>query len=330
MIEQFQLMYPYVLYFGMIGVAAIGWYVLWHKKGLRYRYSLVTQLANDRVSRSWGRTMLHLLRMMALFSLLIVLARPVLVDSNSKVQVEGIDIMMVLDVSNSMMLFDDLRDRRPRIAVAKEEAIKFVEKRTNDQVGLVIFGRDAVSRCPLTFDKKIVTDIIGKLELGVINADGTVLAQSIVTAANRLKASKAKSKIMILLTDGEPTPELDVDPRGAVEIAQQLGIKIYTIGIGGEHGGLLEDPLFGVRSMGFQLNTKLLKAISQATGGVFFEAKRPDDLEKIYATIDQLEKTEYETTHYQNYYDIFIPFLVAALVVLIIELLAATFVWFAL
>lgn len=326
----FQLQYPYVLYIGIPLLLAAMWYRLWFYRPVEYQYSLYALLSSHATGRSYSQYILFFLRTAALGLLVFLLARPQIVDTDSKVHVEGIDIMLVIDFSNSMMLFDDLNDRRSRVEVAKSEAIKFIEKRIDDQIGVVVFGQDAVSRCPLTLDKLLLKKLVLELELGVVNPDGTVLGKAIVTALNRLKNSQAESKIMILLTDGEPTPELDIPMSDALSVAKQLGVKIYTIGIGGEHGGLLADPLFGVRSMGFRMNKHLLQKIAQETGGKAFEAKKPQDLERIYDTIDQLEKTEYETTVYKNYYDVFMPFLLLACGALLLELFLSTFVWFAL
>jgi Ca-activated chloride channel homolog len=251
-----------------------------------------------------------------------------LVNVQSKIHAEGIDIMMVLDASGSMQCFDDVHDQRMRFEVAKKEAIRFIDKRENDPIGLVIFGKDALSRCPLTLDKTIVKTIINELNLGDINPDGTVLSIAMSMAAKRLKDSKAKSKIMIVLTDGEPTPGIDIEPQIAVDLAKKLGIKIYTIGIGDEHGGLWKDPLFGVRSMGFKLNTKLLHAIAVQTGGKFFLAKKPDELKHIYDIIDSLEKTDYEMPIFTHYTDLVLPMLFIILAFLCMELMATSFIWF--
>ena len=238
--------------------------------------------------------------------------------------------MMVLDVSGSMQMFDDPHHKKQRIAIAKEEAIKFVNKRPDDPIGLVLFGQEAVSRCPLTLDKNMLTELIKDTELGIISADGTVLSKGLITAITRLRKSKAASKIIILLTDGEPSPG-DLKPEDALYLAKKFGIKIYTIGIGGDYGGLIEDQLFGgIRQVGAPLNTKLLKVLAKETGGKFFLAKNQKDLSTIYDTINQLETTEYETDVYHNYHDIFMPFLWIIVGLLLLELILATFVWFGL
>lgn len=273
------------------------------------------------------RAILAAMRFVTLCGLALLIARPQLVDEQSKVMVEGIDIMMALDVSGSMELFDDLQDQRTRITVAKDEAIKFINKRENDPVGLVLFAKESVSRCPLTLDKKMLESIVSSTELGVIDPGGTMLSKGLLMAVNRLKQSQAKSKIIILLTDGIPSPG-DLHPGAVIELAKKFGIKIYTIAVGSD-AAFHRDPLTGsVRQYPMDFNTQLLEAIAEHTGGHFFEAHKPKDLAKIYDKIDQLEKTEYETDVYHNYYDIFMPFLWALLALVCCELFLARFVWF--
>lgn len=324
----FQLQYPHLLYGGLLLLCLALLYRIRFGRSIVYRFPLVDRLHLGQQARTISGPLIVVMRTSALALLMFLMARPQIVDADSTVHVEGIDIILALDFSNSMQLFDDLNDRRSRIDVAKTEAISFLEKRDNDQIGIVIFGQDAVTRCPLTLDKLLLKKIISELQLGVINPDGTVIAKGIVTALNRLKNSHAKTKIIILLTDGDPTPELDIPMSEALSVAKQLGVKIYTIGIGGEHGGLLQDPIFGVRAVGFRMNKELLDVIARETGGMAFEAKKPEDLARIYSTIDQLEKSEYETTMYTNYYDIFVPFLSVATLLLVAELIMSTFVWF--
>jgi len=299
------------------------------QKPIKFRYSLTSAIGKTNKSVNNAFKWVPFTLRLSLLSLLgLLVARPQWVNSNSKVSVDGVDIMVVLDASGSMQCFDDVHDQRSRFEVAKAEAIRFIKKRENDPIGLVLFGKDAISRCPLTLDKNILTEIVDKLEIGDINPDGTVLSIALSMAIRRLKDSHAKSKIIILLTDGEPTPGLDIEPQRAVDLAKKLDIKIYTIGIGGEHGGLWKDPLFGVRQMGFRLNTQLLQAIAQQTGGRFFLATKPEDMKLIYDTIDSLETTEYETPIFTNIVDLIVPFGLAACVLLLLELLLTSFVWF--
>lgn len=240
--------------------------------------------------------------------------------------IKGIDIMMVVDVSGSMQAFDDLQDRRTRFEVAKQEAIRFIKKRDHDQIGLVYFAQEALARCPLTFDKALLIDIIKQTELGFIDANGTLLALGLAVASNRLKNSKASSRIIILLTDGQPSPG-DIQLEQALAIAQEYGIKIYTIAIGSEQGGYYAHPFYGVQQLDNSINKSLLQEIAQATGGQFFEAKKPKDLATIYNAIDALEKSSITTKQYNHYYGMYIPFLLIALVLLLGELLVATFRW---
>jgi Ca-activated chloride channel family protein len=320
----FRFAYPWILIIGIIFIIIVALMRWYGHRPTMYRYSLVDSLKKSGYSLVfWRPFLLNMLRTIVLFSLILLAARPQLVDIQSKMPVHGIDIMLVLDASASMQCFDDVQDQRPRFEVAKTEAIKFIERQENNQVGLVVFGRDAVSRCPLTLDKKILTDLITNLELGAVNPQGTVLGVAIAMAARRLQQSKSKTKIMIVLTDGEPTPELDLDPQKAIEMAKKFGIKVYTIGIGDEHGGLFRDPLFGIRAMGFRLNTQLLRSIADQTGGRYFEARKPHELHHIYATIDLLEKSEHEATIFSTYYELLFPFCVAAACAILLELLAA-------
>jgi Ca-activated chloride channel family protein len=268
------------------------------------------------------------MRFLSLLSLLFLIGKPQLVDQKSKVTVEGIDIVMVVDVSNSMVLFDDLHDQRSRIDTAKKEAISFINKRDNDAIGLVVFGSFAITRCPLTQDKQMITSMIDQLSIDHhdLISQGTMISQALVAGARRLQKSSAKSKVLILLTDGE-TSSQDIPADTALQILQKFGIKVYTIGIGGDYGGLMRDPMFGVRQVGSKLQTDLLKHIAEKTGGKFFEAKKPKDMEIIYKEIDALEKSSYQTDIYSRYFDYFIPIVWFIIILLLIELLAITFLW---
>lgn len=296
------------------------------RKPVIYRYSLSSVLAQaGKTSSASYKLFFAALRIVFLLLLVLITAQPHLVDQRSKITVEGIDIVLALDVSGSMQFIDHKDDSRSRIEVAQDEAITFVEKRVNDAVGLVIFGNDALSRCPLTHDKKVVRDIIKDLRIGIIDPDGTLLARGLLTAVNRLKKSKAKSKIIILLTDGEPS-QGDIDPAIALEAAKQLGIKIYTIGIGSDEEQFLMHPLYGPIAKP-KVNRQLLTAIADQTGGKFFLARNPQDMRAIYETIDQLETVEYETPVFSKQYDLSAPLCITACLVLLISVICSTFVW---
>lgn len=320
----------YMFYAALFLLAVIFVRYKWYQP-TSYVYPLTTFLKEKKLQASSFYTQFfYWIRVASLLLMMLLIGKPQFVDPKSKINVEGIDIVLVLDVSKSMECFDDVNDRRSRWEVAKTEALRFIDKRENDAIGLVIFGRYAIARCPLTTDKQVLKGIIGNLEIGMPSADmsqGTMLSQSILTAARRLQKSKAKSKVIVLLTDGTPT-QGDLPASEAINIAKKMDVKIYTIGVGGDHGGLIQDPVFGVQSVGAPLNKQLLQVIAQETGGKFFEAKKPKDLKTIYDKIDQLEKVSYETEIYNKYHDYFLPILWWVIMLLMFELCMATFVWF--
>ena len=297
-----------------------------HKNAI-YSYSLA-DFFNKRnlIKKSKYKEILFLLRSLTLLCLIFLIARPQWVDSNSRINVEGVDIVLAIDVSGSMQIFDDLKDRRSRVEVAKAEAINFIKKRLDDPIGIVIFAKDAISRCPLTLDKKILTQVVGELELGYINPDGTSLGTGLATAVNRLRKSKAKTKIIILLTDGQPTLE-KIEPDVAIDLAKQFGIKVYTIGIGNEQGGYIQHPFAGIQRIENNIDSKLLKRIAQQTGGTFFRANNPKQMKEIYNKIDKLEKTEYQTDIFHKYYEAFLNFIWILLLIFGLELFLRMFVW---
>lgn len=294
-----------------------------------YVYPLTSALARKGYTKApTHKRVFALIRILVLGLLMILIAKPQLVDLRSNVQIDGIDIMIVLDASASMQFQDYDDDQRSRFQVAKDEAVRFVDKRIDDAVGLVLFGKDALSRIPLTMDKKLINSIIAGLELGFIDPDGTVLANGIITAANRLKNSHAKSKVMIVLTDGAPS-ENDSDPAIAIELAQKMGIKIYTIGIGSDEDQYIMHPFMGLIPKP-KINRALLIKIAKETGGNFFLARNSKDMRTIYDTIDRLEKTTRESSLYNKYYDIFIPGIISIIILLFLELLLSSTIWFGL
>ena len=292
-----------------------------------YSYSLANSFHKEKLTfTSNHKKVLFLLRSFSLVFLIFLIGRPQWVDSRSKINVEGIDTILAMDISGSMRIFDDLNDQRTRIKAAKDEAIRFIEKRTDDPIGIVIFAKDALSRCPLTLDKHILKEVVGELEIGYIDPDGTALGTGLATAVNRLRKSKSKSKIIILLTDGQPTPE-KIEPDTAIELAKQFGIKVYTIGIGNEKGGYLKHPLYGVTRAQNSVDHTLLKKIAQETGGQSFKANNPREMKQIYDKIDQLEKTEYQTDIFHRYYEAFLNFIWFFILILGLELFLKLYRW---
>lgn len=264
-------------------------------------------------------------RHVALFLLVVAMARPQKHWTTQKVEGEGIDVMMALDISPSMLS----RDFEPdRLRVSKKVAIDFVQKRPNDRIGLVVFSAEAFTHCPLTPDKRVVQQFIEEVEVGVLE-DGTAIGLGLATALNRLKGSSAKSKIIVLLTDGENTVPA-VLPEDAAQIAVEMGVKVYTIGIGKE--GLVESPVsrFPDGSYAFDvrrsvINTQLLESIARITGGRFFRAYSASDLVEIYDEIDRLEKTKVEITEYRQSADYYQWLVGLSLFVLVIEYLIRWF-----
>jgi len=305
-----------------IGLIRFKWY-----KAVMWRYSMSDILARHGfATRSIGETLLSVVRTVLLVLLAFFIAKPQLVDERSLLPVQGIDIVLVLDASGSMQFADDQDDNRSRFQVAKDEAIRFVQKRDNDAIGLVIFGNDALTRSPITHDKKVLEKSIEQLQLGFIDPDGTVLATGMMTALNRLRYSKAKSKVMIVLTDGAPS-ENDQSPDTVIEVAKQLGIKIYTIGIGAEKPRRMMHPMYGIVIVP-TVNKELLERIAHETGGQFFQAKNPKDMRTIYDTIDSLERDEHEVPVFTRYYELFALYGYWALVLIGMILLLSTFMWF--
>mgnify|MGYP000376085944 CR=1 FL=1 len=294
-----------------------------------YQFPLVDYLAKRHaVISQFPVHCFYYLRLFILLLLLILVAKPQLVDQKSKVTVEGIDIMMVLDISGSMACFDDIKDRRTRITIAKAEAVRFMEKRYNDAIGLVVFGSYAMMRCPLTPDKLMLKSMVEAIRMnnGDSIHEGTVISQAVITAARHLQKSKAASRIIILLTDGEPSPN-DFPASEAIAIAQAFGIKVYTIGIGNNGLSMQEHPLFGIIQYQNDFDTNLLKDLALQTGGKFFDVKKAQDVAKIYDEIDALEKSKYQDNVYMKYHDFFIPFLWIVLIAICLELILSTFVW---
>lgn len=320
--------YPHIIYiFGAIWIL-LNIYRWKFFKPVTYVFPLTSQLKKKAGSKDYSNKILFCLKSILLLLMIFLIARPQWVDARSRVNVEGVDIMITLDVSGSMQLFDDLKDRRTRIDVAKKEAVKFVKKRLDDPIGVVIFGADAISHCPLTLDKSVLTEIIEGIRLGVINARGTSIGTGVSTAINKLRQSKAKSKIIILLTDGQPTPETElVSVDTAIELAKKFGIKIYSVGIGNRKGAYVNSAFGFVERVPDSVDENLLKKMARATNGRYFRASSPKDMKLIYEKIDELEKTEYNTNLFSRYYEAFASFFWILLLFVFAELLLSLFVW---
>jgi len=319
-----EIAYPYVLYVGAPILFLSAFYRYLYHKTPTYLYSSLTHISKlNKIN--WHETILYLLRIFSLLFLILAAARIKIPDLKTKLNVNGIDIILALDLSYSMH-YHGQNTNKAKIDIAKQEAIKFVEKRKNDSIGLVLFGKYAISRCPLTQDKKTLTDIILNTEIGQVDPDDTFIITALLTSINRLKYSEAKSKIIILLTDGISNSS-DKDPQLAIDMAKKLNIKIYTIGIGDDRLMPHYDPYGNFVGFAKGIDVDFLNNISKNTGGCSFLAKDPKELEKIYNQIDQLEKTEYQAPIYTKYYEYFMLLLWLSIFLLILEILLRSLIW---
>jgi Ca-activated chloride channel homolog len=260
------------------------------------------------------------LRILAVTLLVVALARPQRGAAGEEVVSEGVDIMLVIDISSSM-LAEDFRPQN-RLHVAKEVVADFIERRHNDRLGMIVFARYALTKTPLTLDHDILLSHLDDVQVGAV-ADGTAIGNAIATAVNRLKDSTAKTKLVILLTDGENTAG-EVDPITASQLAHTFGIKVYTVGVG--KGGLVpypfRDPLYGVvyQQVDIPIDEETLTQIASNTGARFFRAKDADTLKAVYGEIDTLERTKIEQVQYVRYTELAPRFMAAALGFLLLEI----------
>ena len=291
------------------------------REKLEFAYSSVDLLkGRPATTRMFLWKMLPLLRALVFVLLIAALARPSSVSSDREYQTHGVDILIALDISGSMLAEDFQPENR--VAVAKQEAIKFIKGRENDRIGLVVFSKKAFTQCPLTLDYRILIELLGEIRVGMI-ADGTAIGMGIATAVNRLRDSNAKSKVIILLTDGENNAG-NIDPITAAELAKSFGIKVYTIGIG--RGGMVpfpvDDPLFGKRYVqaNVDIDETTLKRIADITGGLFFRARDTAGLAEIYERINKLEKSEVKVKEYKSFNELFPIFLFPAILLLFLDI----------
>jgi Ca-activated chloride channel family protein len=262
-----------------------------------------------------------MLNWLAFLFLVIAMARPQLALKEENVMAEGIDIMMALDLSSSMLARDFDPDR---LEVSKKVASEFLDKRTDDRIGLVVFSGESFTQCPLTTDHRIVKRFLSQLQCGFLE-EGTAIGMGLATAVNRIKDGDAKSKVVILLTDGDNNTGY-IKPITAAEISRELGIKVYTIGVGSK--GMALTPQ-GKRSDGtyvfdyarVMINEPLLQEIAEITGGKYFRATSEIGLQAVYNEIDQLEKTSREITTFKRYSEEFGRFLRIGLVLFIFHLI---------
>ena len=317
---------PGYLFLLLFLIPLVGWYIYeLHKADASVQMSSASTL--KRSARSWRVYLLHVpfvLRVAAITLLSIALARPQLTNRWSSESTEGIDIMMALDISGTMQA-EDLKPNR--LEAAKQVASDFVIARPNDQIGLVVFAGESFTQCPLTTDHAVLVNLFKSVKFGMIE-DGTAIGLGLANAVNRMKDSPTKSKVVILLTDGSNNRG-DIDPLTAAEIAKTFGIRVYAVGVG-SHGQArvpVQTPM-GVQymTMDSEFDETTLQNIASTTGGQYFRATDNNSLKQIYEQIDQLEKTKLRVREYAKHTDTFAPFLMAALLCLLAEILLRYFV----
>lgn len=313
---------PLFLFLLLLVPAAL--YFYWVRGGGAMRYSSLTPLKDLPVSwRQKLRPLSPVLFSLSLILLVLALARPQKGIEETKVKTEGIDIVLAVDVSGSMLAEDFIIDQKyqNRLSAVKKAVNGFIEGRVGDRIGLVLFAGRPYTQCPLTLDYGVLQQLLEEAEIGMIE-DGTAIGSALATAVNRLKESDAKSKIIILLTDGVNNAG-QIDPLTAASLAKTYGIKVYTIGAGTR--GMARYPVkdfFGnktYRPVQIPIDEEILTQIAETTGGNFFRATDTELLFSVYDLIDQLEKTTAEVNVYVDYHEIFPAFLIPGFFLLILN-----------
>ncbi len=325
MIERFA--HPLVLGILALVPLLIAW--LWLRRGRR---ELALTISDTRLHRSLsglGRVRLRLLplifRLLVIALLGLVLARPQWGTHTREVTSEGVDIVLLLDISTSMK-GEDFRPRN-RLEEAKVQAAEFITRRENDRLGLVVFAGQAFTQCPLTLDHTLLQEFLSQVKMGMVE-DGTAIGSALATGANRLRESKAESKLMVLLTDGDNNAG-SVDPLTAARAAASVGVKIYTIGVGkkGRVPYPVDDVLFGKRYQYVETNLdeEALREVAKASGGRYYRAENTQALANIYREIDKLERTEISSVERIDYREASAVFLLPVALLLLGEFLLSHF-----
>jgi len=281
------------------------WYVRRLRRGGTLRFTRVDELREADLRRTGRlRHLLFVLRALAVTALVVAFARPQTSVTDQRVTTEGIDIVLALDVSSSM-LAEDIAPNR--LDAAKEVGAEFVAGRPNDRIGLVIFGGDAYSQVPLTLDHAVVNELMGRLQVGMVE-DGTAVGMGLATAVKRLQGSDAVSRVVILLTDGRNNRG-EIGPVTAAQMARALGVRVYTIGAGtrGQARVPIDNPVLGRQYVTVQadVDEPTLKEMAEITRGSYFRATDRESLTAIWSQIDQLERTEMEVEHFTRYGELF-------------------------
>ncbi len=312
---------PQFLYLLVILPFFIGWYI-WKQKEMQASLQISSLKGFSNAPVSWKIYLRHLifaLRMLTVAILIVVLARPQSTNSIRNVTTEGIDIVMTLDISSSM-LAEDFKPNR--LEAAKDVAIQFVSGRHNDKIGLVIFAAESFTQCPLTTDHNVLINLFKDIKVNMLE-DGTAIGMGLATAVARIKDSKAKSKVIILLTDGVNNRG-EIAPMTAAEIAKTFGVRVYTIGVGTM--GMAPYPVqtvFGkqYQQMEVKIDEELLQNIADMTDGQYFRATDKNKLKNIYEEIDKLEKTKIEVKEYTKRHEEYLILVIIAGILLLTEIL---------
>ena len=296
------------------------------KKNQQTAVLKISSLKGFDTSKNWLaklRPILFVIRLVVLSLIITAMARPRTVDESTRIKTtKGIDIVIAIDVSASMLA----RDLKPnRLEALKKVASRFIQARPNDRLGLVEYAGESYTKTPLTSDKNIVLSSLNSIKYNTTITGGTAIGMGLATSVNRLKESRAKGKVIILLTDGVNNSGF-IDPKIASELAVEFGIKVYTIGLGSNGMALspisiLPNGSFQYGNIQVEIDEDLLNQIAETTGGKYFRATSNTKLEEIYAEINKLEKTEIEETKYKSYNELFRPLILAALGLLLFELL---------
>lgn len=298
------------------------WWQLLNKRTDNPAMRLTSLGGVSKVKPSWKvqfRPGLFVLRILTVLCLIIALARPQSSNVTESMESEGVDIVISMDISGSM-LAEDFKPNR--IEAAKDAALKFVDGRPTDRLGLVIFSGESFTMCPITIDHNVLKEQISSVHAGLLQ-DGTSIGMGLATAVDRLRNAKGKSKVIILLTDGVNNTGL-IDPNTALEIAKAYKIRVYTIGIGTEGQALMpvQTPMGTQKQMvPVQIDEPLLRKIAGETGAKYFRATGNRSLEAIYSEIDKMEKTKVDISSFKHYAELFFPFALIALVCLALEML---------
>jgi Ca-activated chloride channel family protein len=309
------------LWFLLVIPLLVAWYI-YRQSRAHASVKLATAgflMNGHKTFRHYLRHILFALRITVIALVIIVIARPQSVDRWQSSTTEGIDIILALDVSGSMLARDFSPDR---LEASKSVATEFINGRPYDRIGLTVFSGESFTQCPLTTDHAVLINLMREVKSGIIE-DGTAIGVGLATAISRVKDSEAISKVIILLTDGVNNMGA-IDPVTAAEIAKTFGVRVYTIGVGSR--GFADYPVqtpFGMRyqKMQVEIDEALLKQIAEMTGGSYFRAVDNTSLQQVYSEIDKLEKSKIETREHSRREEVFIPWALAAAVILALELL---------